>query len=67
MFNISSRPEEVTKLINSSIESFDENSFISAENEYRSCLSQKIDEYFAKERRIQELKEKKSEYLNLRF
>lgn len=65
LFNISSRPEEVTKLINSSIESFDENSFISAENEYRDCLSQKIDEYFAKERRIQELKEKKSEYPEL--
>lgn len=65
LFNISSRPEEVTKLINSSIESFDEKSFISAENEYRSCLSQKIDEYFAKERRIQELKEKKSEYPEL--
>ncbi|WP_311474055.1 TrlF family AAA-like ATPase [uncultured Rothia sp.] len=62
LFNISSRPEEVTKLINSSIKSFDENSFISAENEYKSYLSQKIDEYFAKERRIQELKEKKSAY-----
>lgn len=60
LFNISSRPEEVTKLINSSIKSFDENSFISAENEYKGYLSQKIDEYFAKEKRIQELEEKKS-------
>lgn len=60
LFNISSRPEEVTKLINSSIKSFDENSFISVENEYKGYLSQKIDEYFAKEKRIQELKEKES-------